>query len=247
MENIKLMVLDMAGTTIQDQHEVEACFAQTCQEINLRVSNEQILALQGYSKVEVFETLWGEKIGTDHPEYTENVAHSYDLFKITLENYYQQANIQPTDGCLEALHYLRSKHIKIALTTGFYREVANIILRKIGWLKGLNQEYANNSGESPIDLSITSDEVPKGRPQPYMIHKAMKYFNIQNAEQVANIGDTPADLLSGNAAAVGLNIGITNGTHSHAQLIGYPHHYLIENLKYLPQLAENANLKKGVL
>ena len=62
MSPIKLVVFDMAGTTVQDKKEVETCFARACEVTNLNVSEERILALQGYSKIEVFRLLWSEKI-----------------------------------------------------------------------------------------------------------------------------------------------------------------------------------------
>lgn len=60
--SIKLVVLDMAGTTVQDHKEVETCFAKACQATQLEVSDERILALQGYSKIHVFKLLWGERL-----------------------------------------------------------------------------------------------------------------------------------------------------------------------------------------
>ena len=51
---IELAVFDMAGTTVQDHHEVEACFAKAAMATGLTVHKERILALQGYSKIEVF-------------------------------------------------------------------------------------------------------------------------------------------------------------------------------------------------
>ena len=133
MSSIELVVFDMAGTTVQDKKEVETCFAKACKETNLDVSEERILALQGYSKIEVFKLLWEERIGQTHPEYEENVVYSYDYFRMILEDHYKANNILPTEGCLETFAFLRENEIKIALTTGFYRKVTNIILEKLGF------------------------------------------------------------------------------------------------------------------
>jgi phosphonatase-like hydrolase len=228
--SIKLVVFDMAGTTVKDNREVESCFARACKETGLKVSEERILALQGYSKIEVFQMLWDEKIGKDHPEYHENVFVSYDTFKDILETHYETHDIFPTDGCMETFGFLREHKIKIALTTGFYRTVADIILKKIGWLEGLDENHLNSQDKSIIDLSLTSDDVLKGRPEPYMIQKAMEVFGITDPREVINVGDTPSDLESGRKAGCLLSLGVTNGTHSHEQLAAFPNDGLIGSI-----------------
>jgi phosphonatase-like hydrolase len=239
MSPIKLVVFDMAGTSVQDKKEVETCFARACADTGLQVSEERILALQGYSKIEVFRLLWEERIGESHPEYKENVVYSYDYFRMILEDHYKASDIFPTDGCLEIFDYLRENKIKIALTTGFYRKVTNIILGKLGWLDGLDSTYVNISGKSVIDVSIASDEVQKGRPEPYMIQKAMELMGIYDAYDVLNIGDTPSDLKSGVKAGCRLSLGVTNGTHRHDQLKFIRNDGLISSLKELKPIIEN--------
>lgn len=230
METIKLVVFDMAGTTVQDKKEVETCFANACENTGLEVSEERILALQGYSKKEVFRMLWEEKIGKSHPEYAENVEVSYDYFCMILEEHYQTSEVLPTDGCLELFAFLRQNNIKIALTTGFYRKVSNIILKKLGWLDGLEFNYVNTANQSIIDVSVTSDEVQKGRPEPFMIQKAMHLMGIKDPKNVINIGDTPSDIASGKKADCLYSVGITNGTHSKEQLALCENDRLVENL-----------------
>ena len=233
MGNVEMVVFDMAGTTVKDAKEVETCFAQACTKTGLEVSEERILALQGYSKIEVFRMLWDEKIGKEHPEYAENVFVSYDAFTDILENHYQKNPIYPTDYCLETFELLRSKNIKIALTTGFYRKVCDIILDKLGWLNGLDSNYCNTSGNGIIDLSIASNEVEKGRPEPFMILKAMKTFNITDSQKIINIGDTPSDLISGKKAMAKFSLGLCNGTHTSEQLSIVENDGLLANLSEL--------------
>jgi phosphonatase-like hydrolase len=233
MSKIKLVVFDMAGTTIKDNKEVESCFSQACSQTGLLVSEDRILALQGYSKIEVFRKLWDEKIGTEHPEYEENVFTSYDYFCDVLEFHYKNSPIAPTIFCLETFKYLRENNIKIALTTGFYRNVSNIILEKLGWLNGLNKDYLNVSNTAIIDFSICSDEVFSGRPEPFMIFKAMKMFGISDPSEVINVGDTPVDLESGRNAKVGFNLAIINGTHTREQLQDFENDGLLNNISEL--------------
>lgn len=239
MYPIRLVVFDMAGTTVQDKKEVETCFANACEYVGLNVSEERILALQGYSKVEVFKMLWEEKIGKEHPEYNENVIYSYDYFRLILEDHYRKSEVLPTEGCLEIFDFLRKNNVKIALTTGFYRVVTNIILEKLGWLDGLEYNYVNTSGKSIIDVSIASDEVPKGRPEPYMIQRAMKLMGVSDPFEVINIGDTPSDLKSGVRAGCRMSLGVVNGTHTRQQLTILRNDGLLDSLKDLKDIIIN--------
>lgn len=236
MASIQLVTLDMAGTTVRDEHEVERCFARACAETGLAVSDERILALQGYSKIEVFRLLWAERLGDDHPELTENVAVSYDAFTHVLETHYETQPVEPTEGALELFAFLRGQGIKIALTTGFYRKVTDIILRRLGWLDGLDDQHLNTSGRALVDASIASDEVRAGRPEPLMIQRAMQLLGVTDPQRVVNVGDTPSDLKSGLRAGCRLSLGVINGTHTRQQLAIYRNDGLLTNVGELREV-----------
>ena len=58
---------------------------------------------------------------------------------------------------------LKEKGIRIALNTGFSRDIADVIVSRLQWKeKGLIDDY------------IASDEVEAGRPQPFMIQTLMR-------------------------------------------------------------------------
>ena len=231
MAPLKLMVLDMAGTTVRDQHEVEACFAQAATATGLHATPERILAVQGQTKRFVFETLWCEQLGATAPSerLMGHVDHSYQVFRNVLEAHYRTQPVVPTEGCLELFAYLKNQGIRIALTTGFYREVTDLILRRLGWDAGLDS-HRKGTAYSIIDLSIASDEVAEGRPAPRMIQKAMQTFGITDPQQVYNVGDTPSDLESGRRAGCGRSLGVTNGTHSRQMLAQCPNDGLFASL-----------------
>jgi phosphonatase-like hydrolase len=133
---------------------------------------------------------------------------SFGVFRQLLENYYAHNAMQPTEGCLETFAFLREKGIKIALNTGFYRKVVDILLRKMDWKIGRD-----------IDFVIASDEVPRGRPESFMIKAAMRRFGIKDPQEVIKIGDTPVDLEEGRNAGC-LTFGLTNGSHTEEELVG---------------------------
>ena len=98
-----------------------------------------------------------------------------------------------------------------------------MILDRLGWKKN-----------PLIAATITSDEVPRGRPHPDMIRALMAKLGIGDPANVAKVGDTPADLDEGTAAGCGLVVGVTEGTHTRGELEPHPHTHLIGSIVELP-------------
>jgi phosphonatase-like hydrolase len=229
---IKLAVFDMSGTTIKDNNEVLDCFYDALLETGITRDKKYINTMMGWSKIEVFRTIWTEELG-DFPAVVEDRAqYSFGVFKKNLSDYYHTHPVEPTDGCLDIFNYLRKNQVKIALNTGFYRSVTDILLEKLGWTVG-----------NTIDYSITSDEVKQGRPQPYMIQKLMSHFGIEDPRHVFKIGDTPSDLQEGRAAGC-WSFGLTNGSHTEAELMAYDNDGLFASLEtFLAFLKEKKSLE----
>lgn len=242
---IQLAVFDMAGTTVQDNKEVEDCFYEAAAQTGLDANRRRINDMHGIPKRIVVETLWVEMIGKDHPDLQQKIEITYRTFREILENHYLTHPVLPTEGAVETLHWLHSKGVKIAFTTGFYRKVTNIILNRLGWDKGLDENYRGGP-DSIIDLSLTPDETGKGRPHPDMIFKAMEILGVTDSKKVINLGDTPSDLLSGKAAGCMLSLGITNGSHTREELLQYDNDGLIDSLSEFPVFVEQALAKMPV-
>jgi len=240
MEKIKLVVCDMAGTTVRDESEVETCFAQACAQTALAVTPERIKAVQGWAKRYVFQVLWTEQLGEDHPELNDKIENSYIVFTQILEKHYTENPIVPTEGALTFFKFCKENGIKVALTTGFYRKVTDIILEKLGWLQGLDADYISD-GTAVIDCSIASDEVRAGRPAPDMIFMCMKKLNITNPEAVISVGDTPSDLMCGRNAGIRATFGLTNGTHPEELLAPYDNDGLLPSIDALIPQIEKLN------
>jgi phosphonatase-like hydrolase len=127
-------------------------------------------------------------------------------------------------GTSETFKILRGAGVKVALNTGFSRNIAQVIIDRLGWTtNGL------------IDASIASDEVTHGRPHPDMIWNLMVNVFVDDPLRVAKIGDTPVDLEEGENAGCGWLIGVTSGSHSREQLQNSPHTHLIDSVADLPR------------
>jgi phosphonatase-like hydrolase len=232
MPGIRAVVFDMAGTTVEDRGEVTACFLEAAQQTSLGASREKILSMMGMSKRQVFEALWTEQLSADSPAIQSRTDTSYDAFRSILEDHYLKKPVRATEGCDEAFQWLREHHIAVALTTGFYRKVTDIILERLGWDRGLDENHVGTEG-SVIQVSVASDDVENGRPQPDMIRLCMRHLRIQKPEAVVKVGDTPVDLLAGRNADCLLSLGVTNGTHSEQQLAKCPNDGLLSSLREL--------------
>jgi beta-phosphoglucomutase-like phosphatase (HAD superfamily) len=99
------------------------------------------------------------------------------------------------------------------------------LLSRLGWLQA-----------GVIDGWIATDHVKHGRPAPDMIRALMERFDVQESACVVKVGDTPADLEEGFAADCGLVVGVTNGSHTAAELRSHRHHALIGSVAELPEL-----------
>lgn len=128
-------------------------------------------------------------------------------------------------GASETFSRLHRAGIKVALNTGFSRDIVRALLERLSW--------ANND---LIDATITSDEVERGRPHPDMIRNLMRKLGVTDPQRIAKVGDTPADLLEGKNANCGLVIGVTGGSSTREQLEIFPHDYLIGTVAELPEL-----------
>jgi len=227
-----LVVFDMAGTTVRDRSEVESCFLKAARETELPADSEQILSMMGWSKRLVFETLWKQQGLQDPQELQRTVDRSYDAFRTILEQHYETQVVEPSVGCLECFEWLRARGIAVALTTGFYRRVTDIILGRLGWDAGLDADY-RGSADTRIQASVASDQVAAGRPAADMIRRAMELTQVEDPGRVVKIGDTPSDLQAGRAAECGLVLGVTNGTHSADQLGSHDSDGLLASLSEL--------------
>ena len=221
---IDLVVFDMAGTTVNDRDGVNDCLRESIHAAGLTVTREAVNAVMGIPKPEALRILIH-----DSPQAAELLprvmAIHADFVQRMSRFYATDPSVYATPGAEETFRMLRQMGIKVALDTGFYRGIVEVVLQRLGWHEG-----------SVIDASIASDEVPRGRPHPDMIHALMRHFDIHDPGRVAKVGDTPADLLEGTQAGCGLVVGVTQGSHTRAQLEVHPHTHLIATVAEFPAL-----------
>lgn len=218
---IKLVVFDMAGTTVEDNQNVAKALQSALKAAHYEVQLADINIVMGYPKPVAIRILLEQYAG-DTIEVTDLLIHQlHDRFVDEMVRYYQEdEHIRAKDGAESLFVQLRNKGIKVGIDTGFSRPIADAIFNRLGWKQGLH-----------YDVSVTSDEVDNGRPYPDMIFRAMELLDISSIDEVVKVGDTVSDLQEGNAAGCKYVIGITTGAYSEAELSREPHTHLIQHLE----------------
>lgn len=106
----------------------------------------------------------------------------------------------PIPGVLDTIKELRASGIKIGSTTGYTQAMMDVV-RPGAAAKG----YV-------VDNLVTPDNLPAGRPAPYMIYKNMIDLAIPSVDNIVKVGDTIADIKEGVNAKV-WSIGIITGSN----------------------------------
>lgn len=197
-----LAIFDMAGTTINDRDEVYRVLREATEREGATYSDAQFQEWMGTEKKWAIRNLL-DIGGVNVTE--ELVEQAWAWFREELRRTYSEQPPVAIEGVEQALADLRARGIKVGLTTGFSREIADIILESMGWGVGVN-----------LDASVTADQVGRGRPAPDMILRVMELTGVEDTSQVISAGDTAADIRSAQAAGV-TSVGVLTGHLSPAQ------------------------------
>ncbi len=205
-----LVILDLAGTTVEDSGQVPYAFASALGANGITVTDDDITRVRGSSKREAIRNLLP-------PERIGDADRIYEEFRRQLALLYQ-SGVRAIPGAAEMIRDLRARGIKVALTTGFDRNIVTLLMTSLGW------------PPDSVDAVVCGDEVPRGRPAPDLIFVAMKLTMVEDLASVANVGDTTLDLESAARAGVRWNIGVLSGAHSREALEQAPHTDIIQSV-----------------
>ncbi|HZW32200.1 MAG TPA: HAD family hydrolase [Isosphaeraceae bacterium] len=222
MPAVQLVVFDMAGTTVHDDDSVNRCIRDALRAVGLVVAPATVNAVMGLPKPEALAVLVRQH-GREADLIDRLEAIHRDFVARSIAFYQDDPSVRAVAGAAPVFQVLKRAGVRIALNTGFNRPITRVILDRLGW-----------SSSSLIDATISSDEVPRGRPHPDMIRELMGRLNVDDPRRVAKVGDTPADLEEGSNAGCGWIIGVTSGTHTRDELALCPHTHLVETLAEIP-------------
>ena len=218
---IRLVVLDMAGTTVTDQGAVEEAFQVALDAVGLTAGDLRdqpaayIRRTMGQSKIAVFTELLG---GDHHRAEQANTA-----FESAFDQAVARGEVGPMPGAEECLSVLRQSGMRLCLTTGFSPATRDRVVAALGW-------------QGAVDLLLSPSDAGRGRPWPDMILTAVLRLRIDDVAEVAVVGDTASDLLSGTRAGASIVVGVLSGAHSQDELRRAPHTHLLGSVAELPDL-----------
>ncbi len=216
---IQLVVFDMAGTTVEDPGAVNGCIREALSAAGLTLDPEAVNRVMGLPKPEAIRWLVKESPRAASLNDRIDEIHA-DFVARMLAFYRNRPEVREVPGASQVFRALKRAGIKVGLDTGFSRDIAQAILDRLGWVR-----------DGLIDASVTSDEVPRGRPHPDMIQRLMGQLGVTDAGSVAKVGDAPADLEEGTNAGCRAVIGVTWGTHTREELERFPHTHLIDRIE----------------
>lgn len=189
---LKAAILDWAGTVVDYGSCAPAgVFIEVFSRHGIHVSSEQARKPMGMHKRAHIETIlqmpeiaaqWGKKHG--HAFASKDVDAIYkDFIPLQLECLPRFSNLIP--GTLEAVAQFQKRGMKVGTTTGYDRQMIDIVSRE-----------AKRQGFVPDSIVCASD-VKVGRPYPWMAYQSAMNLEIFPNQAFIKIGDTVADIHEG--------------------------------------------------
>ena len=210
MKKIKCVIMDWAGTAVDyGCFAPVAAFIEAFAEKGLIIDVVQTRKPMGLPKIQHIRELLSmpevnEQFATRYQRAwtEEDVVELNRLFEkhlfASLENY-----TDPIPGVIPTLEKLRAEGLKIGSTTGYTREMMNVVL-PAAQAKGYR-----------VDYCATPNLLPAGRPAPYMIFENLIKLGVDSLDAVVKVGDTIADIKEGVNAKV-CSVGVVLGSNEMA-------------------------------
>jgi phosphonatase-like hydrolase len=202
--SIRLVCLDMAGTTVSDDGAVELAFTKAVELMGLDVGGTDYASAlsvvrdtMGQSKIEVFRLIFDDE---------QLAMTANNAFERAYSDAIDGGSITALPGAQETMVALRGQGVRICLTTGFAPVTRDLLIDHLQW-------------RELIDLALAPADVPRGRPHPDMIWAAASRLEVDDLDEVAVVGDTPSDMAAGIAAGAGLVVGVLTGASTVDQLL----------------------------
>jgi len=216
----KLFVFDMIGTTVEPSDAIPHSFRAALFTAGVKLSDEDISAVRGKSKREAIANLLASNLGQDVAARLQKPV--YEAFQCSLTKHYRSAEVRPIEGAAGVFEWCRSVGAKIARTTGFDKNVADLLLQSLGWA-------------GKVDVLVCNDDVAAGRPAPLLIQEAMRRTKVDSESTVASVGDTVSDLQAGVNAGVAWNFAVLTGAHDKEKLSGVEGSIILESIAELQE------------
>jgi phosphonoacetaldehyde hydrolase len=226
---IKAVILDWAGTAVDyGSFAPAAVFLRLFESRGVTITPADARSGMGLMKKDHLRMIFAQPGVAEAWKNAHGVPVSESDVDALFENFLPMQNAvlveyaEPIPGFLTALESLREDRIQVGSSTGYLRAMMDVLAPE-----------ATRRGYTP-DYIICSDEVPAGRPYPWMIYQNAIQLEVYPMEAIVKVGDTLPDVEAGlNAGTwtVGLSLtgnflGMDRGAYE-----ALPHHQK-ENIRH---------------
>ena len=207
MKRIECIIMDWAGSAVDyGCFAPVAAFLKAFNEIGINITMAQARRPMGMAKIDHIRELFKmDRVGEEFEKLYHRPWNEQDVIDMNakFEEYLFASLANYTDpipGVIDTLNELRKQGIKIGSTTGYTQAMMDVVLPN-----------AARKGYT-TDKCVTPNDLPAGRPFPYMISQNMIDLAIPSTDCVLKYGDTIADIKEGINAKV-WTVGVILGSN----------------------------------
>jgi phosphoglycolate phosphatase len=221
--NTRLVVLDMAGTTVADDGLVERSFDAAAEELGVATGSPEhremlayVRTTMGESKISVFRHLFPTE---------EQAQRGNRAFEAAYARLVGDGHCAALPGAEDTIRALRAAGLTVVLTTGFSGPTQRLIIEALGW-----QQLA--------DLALCpADAGGRGRPYPDLALAALlRTGAADDVRELAVVGDTGYDMRCGASSGAGVVAGVLTGAHDERRLRADGATHVLASVAALPAL-----------
>ena len=232
-KNTRLVVLDMAGTTVADDGLVERAFDAAAAESGVAAGSPEhavmldyVRTTMGESKISVFRHLFPTE---------EQAQRGNRAFEAAYARLVGDGHCAALSGAEDAIGTLRGAGLTVVLTTGFSGPTQRLILEALGW-------------QGIADLALCpADAGGRGRPYPDLALAALlRTGAADDVRELAVVGDTGYDMRCGASAGAGVVAGVLTGAHDAERLRADGATHVLGSVAELPGLLLGQGAGTGV-
>lgn len=203
LENLRALLLDWAGTTIDHGSRAPAMvFQEVFRQRGVPITAAQARAPMGMAKRDHIATItrmpevsqkWQSVFGRACSE--SDIDKMYEEFlplqKETLRNHCEMI-----PGVADTVATLRAAGLRLGSSTGYTRELMEVV-----------KAEAARQGYAP-EVTLCAEDTPRGRPAPYLLWSAAMQLDVYPMWKTIAVDDTPVGVEAGRNAGC-WTIGIT--------------------------------------
>ncbi|MEQ8535483.1 MAG: HAD hydrolase-like protein, partial [Imperialibacter sp.] len=152
MGSIQLVVFDLAGTTVQDNQDVQKVLRKTLQRQGVSITMKEAAMVMGIPKPVALRQLLEYHLPESIKVTDDMIDELHEAFVSDMVSFYEEdSSVQEMPGASDIFKALKESGISVYVDTGFDRKTTDALIERLGWLKS-----------ELLDGSITSDEVERG-------------------------------------------------------------------------------------